>query len=159
MTGSSASALIGLMFVVITLSKNAGTSRSREGTSIFSTPTVVHFVVALLVSATLNAPWPSLVYPSVILGITGLYGTIYVLRVATRLNSLESYTADAEDWTFHTFLPAVAYGAIFAGAILLSIFPVPALFAIAAAVVVMLFIGIHNAWDIVTFLAVRDSNP
>ncbi|MBV8117920.1 MAG: hypothetical protein JOZ01_08060, partial [Candidatus Eremiobacteraeota bacterium] len=63
MTGSSAAALTGLMFVVITLVM--GTQRltqSRDGVSTFSTPTVVHFCSALFVSALLAAPWHALTY-------------------------------------------------------------------------------------------------
>ncbi|MGH7728579.1 MAG: hypothetical protein ACREM2_07310 [Vulcanimicrobiaceae bacterium] len=57
MTGSSAAALTGLMFVVITLVTGEDRSRpSLEGISIFSTPTVLHFGSALLVSAVLNVP-------------------------------------------------------------------------------------------------------
>ncbi|MBC5801044.1 MAG: FAD-dependent oxidoreductase [Candidatus Eremiobacteraeota bacterium] len=44
-----------------------------------------------------------------------------------------------------------------AGAITLPTLAVQALFLLASAVVMMLFIGIHNAWDIVTYLAI--DNP
>ena len=155
MTGSSAAALIGLMFVVITLVTGADRGRrSHEGTAAFSTPTVVHFGGALLVSAIVNAPWLSLLYAAIALGLAGLYGVIYVLRVAYRIKQIESYSADTEDWLCHTLLPFVAYGAILAGALTLPAFAAQALFAVAGAVVLLLFVGIHNAWDIVTFIAI-----
>src|ERR1700736_2928532 len=81
MTGSAAGGLTGLMFVVITLltgAEHLPTIR-RDGLSTFSTPTVVHFGAALLVSAILSAPWHSLVPPAALLGIAGLYGVVYVL--------------------------------------------------------------------------------
>ena len=154
MTGSAAAALIGLMFVVITLVTGAQQGRSREGTAVFSTPTVVHFGTALLVSAIVSAPWRSLLYPCIVLGLGALYGVVYVLRIAYRIRRMERYTADTEDWVWHTLLPLLAYGAILAGAVMLPSLTVRALFALAAAVVMMLFIGIHNAWDIVTFIAI-----
>jgi hypothetical protein len=37
----------------------------------------------------------------------------------------------------------------------LPIHPIPALFVIAAGTVLLLFIGIHNAWDNVTYMAIE----
>ena len=37
--------------------------------------------------------------------------------------------------------------------------PVPALFVIAAVTMLLLFIGIHNAWDVVTYTAFEHSEP
>jgi hypothetical protein len=57
-----------------------------------------------------------------------------------------------EDWLFHTILPIVAYGSIVGGAIALVTHTGGALFAIAAATLLLVFIGIHNAWDTVTWI-------
>jgi hypothetical protein len=155
MTGSSAAALTGLMFVVITLV--TGVERLRrapDGISTFSTPTVVHFCAALLVSAILSAPWRSLVHPAVLLGLAGVYGVGYMLRVMYRTRRLSVYRADLEDWAWYTILPFVSYGAILAGAIMLPAIPVKALFALAGGVLLLIFLGIRNAWDIVTFIAI-----
>src|SRR5258708_35877677 len=54
--GSSAAALTGLMFVVITLIAGARVQRSSGSLAAFGTPTVVHFCAALLVAAILSAP-------------------------------------------------------------------------------------------------------
>jgi len=157
MAGSSAAALTGLMFVVTTLV--AGTERirgSRDGMSTFSTPTVVHFCAALLVSAVLSAPWRSLVHPATLLGLAGLYGVVHVLAVIYRARRLTQYTPDLEDWVWYTLLPFVSYAAMLGGAVTLPSIPVDALFALAGAVLMLIFIGIHNAWDIVTFLVIAD---
>jgi hypothetical protein len=154
-TGSAAASLTGLMFVVITLV--TGVERLRrtpDGISAFSTPTVVHFGAALFVSAMLNAPWPALAYPATLLGLAGLFGVVYVVRVLSRTKRLSAYSPDLEDWAWYTVLPFVAYGAIVAGAILLFSIPVQALFVLAGGTALLIFIGIHNAWDIVTFIAI-----
>ncbi|MGB8129265.1 MAG: hypothetical protein WCG81_05695 [Candidatus Angelobacter sp.] len=56
--GSSAGALIGLQFVVLTLiaamSRRVGTA---EAGAAFSTPNVVHFGSVLLLAGILSAPW------------------------------------------------------------------------------------------------------
>jgi len=160
MTGSSAAALTGLMFVVITLvTRMERAQRTHNGIATFSTPTVMHFGSALLISAILSAPWHSLVHAGTLLGLIGLYAVAYVVRVTLRTRRLTVYRADFEDWVWYTILPFVAYGAIFAGAIVLPAFPAKALFALAGGVVMLIFIGIRNAWDIVTFLAVRYEEP
>ena len=155
MAGSSAAGLTGLMFVVITLVTEKERSEStHDGIATFSTPTVMHFAAALLVSAVLTAPWHSLVHASAAVALIGLYGVAYILRVMSRTRRLTMYRADFEDWTWFTILPFVAYGAISAGAIALTAAPVQALFIIAGGVVLLIFIGIRNAWDVVTYLAI-----
>jgi len=154
MAGSSAAALTGLMFVVITLVSAHEGPKNQDGVSIFSTPTVMHFAAALMVSAIFVAPWRALLYPAISVALVGLYGTVYVLRVMLRTRNLSGYRADLEDWTWFHLLPLVAYGAIFGGAIALEFDPRKALFAIAGGVVLHIFIGIRNAWDVVTFLAI-----
>jgi hypothetical protein len=156
MTGSSASALTGLMFVVITLVTNVErTRRSSDGISTFSTPTVVHFSAVLLASALLCAPWRSLIHPATLLGLAGLSGVVYVFSLMYRTKRLTLYSADLEDWAWYTVLPLVAYGTILGGAVVLPAAPVHGLFAVAAGVLLLIFTGIHNAWDIVTFLVIR----
>lgn len=85
------------------------------------------------------------------------------MRTAYGMKRMPSYSADAEDWIWHTLLPLFSYGAILGGAITLSAFSAQALFAIGGAAVLMIFIGIHNAWDIVTFIAIdgpeQSANP
>ncbi len=158
-TGSSAAALTGLMFVVITLVR--GTERvqkNSDGIATYSTPTVMHFCTALLVSALLNAPWRSLIHAAVLIGLVGLFGIVYIVRVMFRAKRLTAYIPDFEDWTWYTMLPFVAYGAIFAGAVALPVAPVEALFALAGGVVLLIFTGIRNAWDVVTYIAIGGSN-
>jgi hypothetical protein len=162
MTGSSAAALTGLMFVVITLvSGEERVRRAPDGISTFSTPTVVHFSAALIVSALLTAPWRLLLHPAILLGLIGLYGIVYQVRVIEKARGLSNYRPDLEDWIWFTILPFLAYLAILAGAVLLVTMPVDALFAFAASVMLMIVLGIRNAWDVVTFIAVggADDTP
>lgn len=155
MTGSSAAALTGLMFVVITLVTGVErVRRNPDGISTFSTPTVVHFCAALLVSAILSAPWHSLIQPAAVIGLAGLYGVSLVARVVYRARRMTAYRADLEDWAWYTILPLVAYCALLAGAIMLPLTPWHALFALAGSVILLIFIGIRNAWDVVTFIVI-----
>ncbi len=60
----------------------------------------------------------------------------------------------AEDWIWHIVLPPVAYAAVLLAALLLGRGEAP-LLVVAGATVLLLCIGIHNAWDTVTFLTVN----
>ncbi len=151
--GSSAAALTGLMFVVITLVRNEQRSATEAGVETFSTPTVVHFCCALFTAMLLSAPFRSFEPLAIILGLAGGAGVLYGVRLAIQQARLESYQPDAEDWIWHVGLPIAAYATILGGAMALKSAPVPALFAPAAAAALLIFIGIHNAWDVVTYLA------
>jgi hypothetical protein len=153
MTGSSAAALTGLMFVVITLVTDKRTGGSQEGISTYSTPTVMHFCSALLVSAILSAPWHSFFVAGILTGAAGFYGVVYVSRIMYRASRHRVYRPDLEDWLWYSILPLLAYTAIFGGGVALVRIPSDALFALAAGVMALTFIGIRNAWDIVTFIA------
>jgi hypothetical protein len=56
-----------------------------------------------------------------------------------------------EDWLFHALLPFVAYASL-AGSAYVAYFQARlALFVVGAAALVLLFVGIHNAWDAVMY--------
>jgi len=57
-----------------------------------------------------------------------------------------------EDWVWHILLPAAAYAAVLLAALLLGRSATGPLFGIAVATLLLLCIGIHNAWDTVTYL-------
>ena len=157
--GACAGTLTGLMFVVSTLL--AGTQRpaSRWGLDAFSTPTVVHFGVVLLVAALLSAPWPALTHVALLLGLVGLGGVLYVAIVVRRLRRRDAYELVVEDWVWYALVPLVANAALVVAAILLPGNPSPTLFAIGAVLVVLLFVGIRNAWDLAIFIAVELLQP
>lgn len=147
--GSSAGALIGLQFVVITLIANLPiTGANAQAGDAFSTPSVVHFGVVLLLAAVGTAPWGGIATVAVLWGLAGLGGVGYVAVVARRLRVQTAYQPVFEDWLFHVLLPFAAYAmlAVSAGAAYAD--PRPALFVVGAAALLLLFIGIHNAWDI-----------
>jgi hypothetical protein len=149
--GSSAGALIGLQFVVLTLIAQRPRLRFAEAGAAFSTPSVVHFAVALLLSAVMSAPWHAIGGVAVFWGLVGLGGIVYSLIVARRLQLQTVYKPVFEDWLFHTLLPLAAYATLAVSAFVAFPYPRPALFLVGAATLVFLFVGIHNAWDAVTW--------
>jgi hypothetical protein len=155
--GTSAAALTGLQFVVITLAKDSRTSTNGETIDAFATPTIVHFCIALLIAATLSAPWPDLFGAAFILSVGGIGGVLYSARVVWRATHQTGYTMVAEDWTWHVAFPFVSYLAMFAAALMLRRTPTVSLFVIAGVSLLLVFIGIHNAWDTTTYVVARDA--
>ena len=156
--GSSAAALTGLQFVVIVLGAEVGALGGAPATRAFATPTIVHFCAVLLVSAILSAPWPSLSSAALVLGVGGLLGVLYGLRVITHARRQTQYVPVFEDWLFHGVLPVLAYATLLAAAVFLPGHAAAALFGVAASTVLLLLVGIHNAWDAVTYMANRKTS-
>ena len=56
-----------------------------QASDAFSTPSVVHFGVVLLLSAVVSAPWYGIGTVAVLWGLVGLCGIVYSVIVARRL--------------------------------------------------------------------------
>lgn len=153
--GSSAGALTGLQFVVITLSAQRQAAHSHLDIRAFGSPTVVHFCVSLLISAIMTAPWPGMSGLAYSLAACGVGGVLYVVMISRHARQA-IYKPDTEDWAWYIVIPLIAYAALAGSALSLVKYPV-ALFMIAATTLLLLFIGIHNAWDAVTYIAVQHS--
>jgi hypothetical protein len=151
--GSAAAALTGLQFVVITLVSEAQSRSTSTGAlGAFATPTIVHFCAALFVSVVMCAPWPQLSEPAFVIGAGGAVGLAYTGIVVLRATRQTAYQMVAEDWIWHVTLPLVAYGVQLVAGFLLSRATVGASFAIAGSSLLLVYIGIHNAWDTSTFM-------
>jgi hypothetical protein len=157
--GSSAAALTGLQFVVIALVAEAERRSSRREIDAVGTPTVVHFCAVLLLAAILTAPWPTLASAGIALATSGAAGVVYVGIVTRRARRQSGYKPVFEDWLWHTILPLLSYAGVMVAAFLLQRYHIPALFVIGAAALLLLFIGIHNSWDTVTYIAIDQKQP
>lgn len=76
---------------------------------------------------------------------------MYEIIVARRMRTQKVYRPEFEDWLFHVLLPFVAYAALAATACAALSHPHASLYGVGAAALLFLFIGIHNAWDAVTY--------
>jgi hypothetical protein len=153
--GSSAGALTGLQFVVMALIANSEMGSGMQEVRAFGTPTVVHFCAALLISGIASAPWQTLSAAAAALGVCGAAGMIYALSVIRHAIRQTGYKPDAEDWLWYAALPLLAYTALTAAAILLPRHHAWPLFVVAATTLLLLFDGIHNSWDTVTYITVN----
>ena len=150
--GSSAGALIGLQFVVMTLIADMPAAQGQpQAGAAFATPTIVHFCAVLLVAGVQSAPWPTVGPIAVIWGLLGGVGIVYEILVARRMRIQTAYRPVFEDWLCHFLLPFAAYAAMAVSAFVAHLYLGEALLITGAAVLLLLFVGIHNAWDAVTY--------
>jgi len=150
--GSSAGALIGLQFVVLSVITGTRTSRTDAAAGhAFATPMIVHFGAVLGLSGILCAPWNGIGGAALLWGLVGLSGTVYAVIVALRMRAQTAYRPQFEDWLFHAVLPFAAYSTLAASAYAVRFHQREALFGVGAAMLLLLFSGIHNAWDAVTY--------
>jgi hypothetical protein len=87
---------------------------------------------------------------------------IYGGFIAANMRRVGSaYVPVLEDWIWNVILPTLVYAGLLVEAVLIWHEPTPALYAVAALSLIMLFIGIRNAWDIavwMTFYRQREPN-
>jgi hypothetical protein len=157
--GSSSAVLIGLQFVVIVLSAEMNALGSGSATRAFGTPTIVHFCAVLFISAILNAPWSALSSAGIALGACGVVGFVYAVIVIRHAQRQTDYVPVLEDWIWHAALPLIAYATLLVAAVFLQRDPVPSLFMVGGTALLLLFVGIHNAWDSVVYIALQRRRP
>jgi hypothetical protein len=152
--GSSAGALTGLQFVVITLIADTNISSMREIRA-FGSPTTVHFCMSLLVSAIASCPWHRSESLATALGLCGIGGVLYASSAIRHAKRQTGYEPDWEDWMWYGWLPVVVYAALAAVGFVMWRGESAGLYLMATVALALLFLGIHNSWDTVTYLAVR----
>lgn len=152
--GSAAVGLIGLLFVVVTLTAGTDERRATRGARLYMTPTMFHFAIVFVVSAVTSAgrAGEPLIVPTIALG--GLIGFVYTLRRSFELHE----PGAAEHWSDHWFygiIPVTAYIVLTAVAAALCYTLPYATYYLAAILMALLLLGIRNAWDLVTYIAPR----
>ena len=96
------------------------------------------------------------VVAALLLGLCGLGGVIYIMIVLRRALRQTDYQPVLEDWLWHMIFPFISYAAFVVAAILLMVNPLDALDITGAATILLLFIGIHNSWDTVTYVTITE---
>lgn len=151
--GSSGAALVGIQFIVITLVAELSRRASADSIGAFGTPNVAHFGSALVVSCIMSIPWTQVFPLAVALGVCGIGGFFYSVLVIHRARRQTVYEPVSEDWLWYHVFPCTLYAALILAAFLLRTTTI-APFMIAAVALGLLLIGIHNAWDTVTYIVI-----
>ena len=80
---------------------------------------------------------------------------VYACLVVWRLGHVSNYNPEWDDWLWYGALPLLAYSALLVSAILFPSHATSALFGIAASLVLLLAVGIRDAWNLVTWMALQ----
>jgi hypothetical protein len=146
--GSAAAGLLGLTFVVIAL-VSEGRRPTTAGLSGYITPTVVHFGTVLGLSCFLSVPRQNVTSLSMGFGSAAIGLLIYTGVITSNVRRFaKNYVPVLEDWIWHVLLPAIVYCVLLAMAFLLWRQPRQSMYGIASALTLLLFVGIHNSWDV-----------
>jgi hypothetical protein len=156
--GSASAGLIGLLFVVITLNANAGRDRESalRGASLYMTPTVVNFGVVLSVSAISLAPALPMWAKGAAFAVAAAFGLGYALRACfgVAVHHARRALPHWSDVWFYAIAPAVIHLAL--AGVIIGVFWAPPRwlpYALAGLLLVLLLLGVRNAWDLVTWIA------
>jgi len=157
LVGGGAGALIGTMFVVATLTAGLSASRASRGGQVFITPVVYHFGVVLVVSVLTAIPHLSRDMLGWLLALGSATGVGYAVTTAMRLLTLEKnvYESDLSDKFFYGLAPIVMYTALGVAAWAVWFWPEDAPYILGWVMLLLLAMGVRNAWDLATSLVQR----
>lgn len=159
--GPSAGALIGLMFVVVTLTAGRERDQTERGKKLYTSPIVWHLAVVLLLSGTAVAPTISAKWFGLLTCGVALLG--FLMGVRSTVGIARSQLTGPENNLFDTWwygvIPAIVYlGLAGAGIAVLARWSWSAE-AVGAGLMALLLVSIHAEWDLVTFLAAIAEPP
>lgn len=154
-TGSAAAGLTGLTFVVIALASDARMVR-LSGLRAFITPIVIHFGAVLWIASIVSIPGHTALSLAISMAATGIGLTIYsVVTIYRMYSNLALYKPAVQDWIWNATFPVICCVSLLAAGVLVLQHAMPALYLIGAVTLAMLFIGVHNAWDLAVWITVE----
>jgi hypothetical protein len=155
LVGTASATLVGLMFVAASIGATVFSEESRAAMAAFITPTVVHFASVLFTCFVVVIPvhdWRSL---GGIIGAGGLAGAGYSGRILIHLIIRHRFNVDLVDRMFYALIPLAGYLIAVTSAVLLLMRSALGADLIAAALLVLLFAGLRNAWDMMVWIVLK----
>jgi hypothetical protein len=156
--GPASAGLIGLLFVVMSLTTNFERDKAMRGARVYMTPIVFHLGALVLLSGLALFPHafaPFVGAMATACGLAGLAYAVYICR-AFLTKTVESYKGDL--WFYGVWVGALYAGLATAGVLILAgetFGP----FVLAAAQLAMFLLMVNNAWDLVVFITPRRDDP
>jgi hypothetical protein len=152
LVGTGGANLIGLMFVVVSLRPHLIATQRPTAVPAFFTPIVVDFAAVLLIAGLMMAPGLPPIAIAVALGMLGVAGLAYQILNGSHRQWREN-KLEVEDWIWFVALPIASYSLLVAAALAIATHTPLALYVVGAATLLLIVIGIRNAWDLVLWLA------
>jgi hypothetical protein len=154
MIGSSAAALIGLMFVVVTLTAGRDRDEVERGKHLYTSPIVWHLAVVLTLSGAAIAPGVSASIFGYAAGGLALLGIGMGVRSAVGIARRPGApNAAGFDMFWYGVAPAIVYVGMAMAAIGVLDGAAWSATAVAGDLMALLLVSIHAEWDLVTYLA------
>ncbi len=154
-TGGAATALIGLMFVAISLGTHLVRDDNLDAIRAFVSPILLHFISIFLIACIALIPIHTAISLSLTVGALALYGIINTLRVGQYMRQHPSHGIDEDNhWLWHFYGPFSAYGVGTAAMLGLAITAHPGfLVGIGILIPALSVCAIHNVWILVLWIA------
>lgn len=148
-TGAAAGALIGLMFVVITLLAGRDAERLARGAQVYITPIVFHYAMVLVLSALGVVPRLPQVGLALLLATGAVIGFMYTSVTTLRVLRMPG-DPHWSDKYYYGVLPALTYMLLGVAAALLWTWTEMAADLVGLVTIALLLVAIRNAWDLAT---------
>jgi len=155
LTGTAGAALTGLLFVVVTLGLRVVARDRTTGVRAFLSPNVVHFTATLVVSAVCLVPDPSPIVVGALL-CAGSIGALVYLATTRAHQTWRRNKLPFLDWIWFVAAPVASYGLLLLAGLGFFWWAALSMYGVAVAVVLLLVVGLRNAWDIVIWMSRED---
>jgi hypothetical protein len=159
--GPSAAALIGLMFVVVTLTAGRDRSEVQRGKRLYTSPIVWHLGVVLVLSGAASAPTMTPRLFGILLGGLALIGIAICVRSAIGIARvpISGQENNQFDVWWYGLIPSIVYLGLGIASAMILVGNRWGASAAAASLMALLLISIHGGGDLVTFLAPSAEPP
>jgi hypothetical protein len=158
MLGSAGAGLIGLLFVVITLTAGFDRQQTFRGGRLYLSPTVVDFALILTMSAFVIAPALPIQATAALIAATAIVGLVFAVRSSIGISGSPPAGIEAPHWTdlwMYGVVPGVIHAGILLSAAALWAEAPLAAYGLAALLLGLLLVSIRNAWDLITWITPR----
>jgi hypothetical protein len=159
--GPAAAGLIGLLFVVVTLTAGRERAEASRGQALYMTPTALQFAVVMTFSAVAMAPRMPPVATVTIFGLVALAGLANAVRTSIGIGSPRPGREPPHwsDFWMYGVTPGVVYIALCGACVAVWMRAEWAAYALAGLLLILLLVGIRNAWDLITAIVpMRESS-
>jgi hypothetical protein len=148
-SGGAAAALVGLMFVGVSVGQIG--ARSRADVRAFISPTVVFFATVLVMALAMLAPSIQSTTRGIVCACVGVVGVGLLVRARVQ-RQLRPHHLGLEDAFAYLVAPLCAYLAVVVAGILIVADRDVGATVLGAANIALLAVGMRNAWDLVISL-------
>jgi len=154
--GTAGLTLTGLLFVVVSFGARIVASGAATGVRAFVSPNAVYFCTTLVVAAVFLIPSVSPAAIGVFLCVGALASLGYLLAYTKVHQRWRENKLPVVDWVWFVGLPTANYVLLLLAAVGVLIGAAWSMYGIAVAQIILLVIGIRNAWDLVIWMAEQE---